>query len=80
MDDDELRAQQKKRKESTIWMLTFLIWVIGAGLLLWLWELQKLIPGFIGETLAFVLYVVAFFYVFALIRIHEWLWDRLRDD
>lgn len=80
MDEHEAKERRKKQKESTIWLLTFLIWGIGLAGLLWLWELQKMVPGTLGEILAFAIYVVGFSYVFALIPIHQWLWDRLRDD
>lgn len=66
MNNNESAEQKRQLKaENARWTVTAIIWLIGAAALWFAWEYQKTIRGGAGEFLAFIITVVAYFYIFA---------------
>lgn len=59
--------------DNTKWAATFVVWAAGAGLIGWLWGTRVFVSDFVEQLFGMVLYFVAFFYVFTLRPIHDWL-------
>ena len=76
----DIRTFAKQRCERFAWRITLGIWLAGALVLYFLWELQSALPGAVGEVLTFLIYVIAFFYVFALPPIYDWVWQQIGGD
>lgn len=64
-------------RANAIWLATFAIWAAGIPVIYWLWNYH--FPNDLLDTIwGFVLYVVAFCYVFLIPPLHDFLELRLR--
>ena len=66
-------ARRTEVRQNIRLVITIAVWGVGASVVFLAWEWQKTIPGGLGEFLAFIIYIVAFFYVFALVPIRIWI-------
>ncbi len=79
IDEKPYAHRRKQRGENAKWVITFLIWGVGAFLIFEVWEFQKTIRGTFGDVLEFIVGIVAFFYFLALYPIHWWVKYMLGD-
>ncbi|MCP3675801.1 MAG: hypothetical protein GY829_15220, partial [Gammaproteobacteria bacterium] len=61
MSDDKDKIEKLSR------LITFAVWLCGAGLIWGLWEWQKVLSNSIGEPIAVILQIIAWLYPFALL-------------
>jgi hypothetical protein len=63
--------------QSLVWFLTFVVWIAGVVPIYLLWNYHPS-PEWVDELLGFAVYLVAFFYILALLPIRSWVSSWLR--
>ena len=73
------KVETSKRADSARWFLTFIVWLVGAGIIGLIWYGFRDLGGIVGGIGEFVSYIVAFFYFLALMPIRIWIGQWLGD-
>ena len=63
-----------------VWPITFLIWGCGAAVIYFLWNINPFANDTADTAFGFVLYVVAFFYFFAIAPIRYWVSYKFEEN
>lgn len=58
-------------RDNKIWLVTFAIWIVGAGAIAFIWEQRVFVNDIAESVFGFALYIVAFFYFLAAMPIRS---------